>query len=100
MSPIGNGDGKEDSIGLEVVKDTVQLMATPGLGGKAAGKSKKQRPAVFKVVSGGKQCVKFQLTGAGKKYYEFEREQGGKFSQIYCFSPVGELKVRSLKVTR
>lgn len=76
VSPIGNGRSK--NIGLQPIKNIVQIryLTNPFKRAKS--------PAKFKVNSGGKQCLSFKIEGSGAPYYSEQKTK--------CVSVVGELK--------
>ena len=79
LTPVGNGNGNSDNIGLEPIKNVVQIRKRGLINiGKLD-----TTPAKFKVLSVGKQCVSFEITGAGKRFYQQKQPE--------CMDVVGEL---------
>eukprot|EP01083_Nonionella_stella_P099444 279611_1 len=79
LTPIGSGNGESSNIGLEPIKNIIQIRKRSALSMKRA-----LTPAKFKVLSVGTQCVAFEIKGRGKPYYKDKKPQ--------CVDVIGELK--------
>ena len=82
LIPIGNGNGDQDKIGLEPIKNIVQIRKRDN----SLNNIRKQEttPGKFKVLSNGKQCISFEIKGIGKTYYKEKTPE--------CIDVIGELK--------